>query len=227
MIVYDYAIVDGDEWLWVRDSFSQMGWIKRDALAWTPPQLLTGQKYVVLSEDRVWPKNKQYNRCAYYWPKDRRILVKEHNASYYETRYGGEIAYVEKDKCVASNEAVAYALDTRALYVVDGERGRSNSRYFDNAQGNWSEAFVESMLMSVGVSRTDLPCADDLDEAILFWLTAYSTQRFYFWNAEAKRAFKTKYPEELGRFTDDLTSYEQSLKPTVGKWIYFAHDAGG
>lgn len=78
--LYDQTMVDGTLWYQVREFGGNFGWIEADRLGWTPPQLYTTQKYVTLSKDRVWPRNMQLNRCAYYWPEDRRVLVRDHDA---------------------------------------------------------------------------------------------------------------------------------------------------
>lgn len=219
-IIYEQANEDGAEWFRVRDGFGRLGWIRGDQIGiWTPPQLPTGKSFATLNEDRVWPRNRDFNRCAYYWPKGRRVQVKDHDATYYETRYRGDIAYVEKSKCTASSLSVSATLPGRVITIAEGEEGRRNSRYFDNAQGNWSEAFVESLYLSVGISRTEMPCVSDPEKAILFWATYPTVTRYFFWNVESKRAFKARYPQ-LSHLSDELTSSEKSPMLGVGYLLY-------
>lgn len=173
----------------------------------------------------MWPLNKDLNRCAYYWPKGRRVVVSEHDAMYYETRYCGQIAYLEKSKCIADSEPVKVSLDSRMQYLIGGEEGRLNSRYFDNAQDAWSEAFIESMIMAAGVSQSELAGTEDLEQAIIAWVADRTSTRFFFWDVEIKRAFKARYPDKLYMLSDTISSTEMNYKPAVGRLLYFLDDA--
>lgn len=221
--VYDQAMVDGVHWYMVREFSGTVGWIEADRLWWSPPQTHMTQKYVTLTKDRVWPRNMQFNRCAYYWPRDRRVLVRNHDAGHYETRYGGGIAYLRKEDCEDSGTAVVSLVEQRMAFLVGSETGHANSRYFDNAQGIWNAAFAESMAMAAGVSRSELPCTDEHEKAVIFWSTYPVTMRFYFWDEEIKRAYHERYPEAT-RITDAVTSTEKSQKPLIGRWLYFLTD---
>ena len=219
--IYDQATVNGRLWYLVREFSGVVGWIDADRLVWTSPQLQAGKKYVTLNKDRVWPRNTQFNRCAYHWPKDRRVLVRDHDDSYYETRYGGEIAYLRKEDCEPDATSVVYQLEQRMAHLTGSETGRVNSRYFDNAQGKWDGAFADSMAMAAGVSRSELPCASDTEKSMLYWINTPIVLRFYFWDAEVKRAFRARYPEHTRINSDTITSSENSQKPVVGRWLYF------
>lgn len=224
MMVYSQKVVAGVLWYFVKDAWNTVGWIEEGRLAWNPPQISTDKKYVELNADRVWPRNRQMNRHAYHWPKGRRLLVREYDDTYYETRYAGQIAYVEKSKCDdLPEDAVDYWIIQRTSVLAQGEHGQTNSRYYGNAQGDWNAAFVESVVMAAGISRSELPRTRDVEQAVLFWLRYPGTVRFYFWDVDIKRAYKEKYAGEI-TLTDDITSVEKSMGPAIGYLLYFLTD---
>lgn len=141
--VNEQRIIEGVIWYWIRDFNSKYGWMREADLAWDAPQSQVGKRYVELTEDRVWPRNRDFNRHAYHWPKGRRVLVSNYDETYYRALFNGDYAYIEKSKCRLLSETVKQYNRDRINFIVQGEPSPINIRSLDNHQGEVGQCFLE------------------------------------------------------------------------------------
>lgn len=109
--------------------------------------------------------------------------------------------------------------------VAEMEIGRTNSRYFDNAQGDdWSQAFVNWLILGAGYPRTHVSLTNDVEAAIVAYCTDLTPElnQFCFRSAAHKARLKQKYPA-LSGLADGLT-FTDSFGGSNGSIAYFLWD---
>jgi hypothetical protein len=155
------------------------------------------------------------------WPMNRLVLVKPCNVDgWYETLYRGEPAYVMAEFIKLVSDPVPENIVERMLFMVEAEKGRSKSIYFNGYGGKWCHRFVDWLAMNAGVPKEMIPDTSNCGKGIVWFVTNRNSGGFLFKNEEHKQRMLNAYAA-LDEWRYKLTDEEEAYIPCAGDYVYF------
>lgn len=121
------------------------------------------------------------------WPMNRLVLVKPCEIDgWYETLYRGEPAYVMAAFIRLLDEPIPESIIQRMMFMVQPEKGRSKSIYFNGYGGKWCHRFADWLAMNAGMPKERLPDTSNCGKGIVWFATNRNSGGIIFKNIEHK-----------------------------------------
>ena len=155
------------------------------------------------------------------WPMNRLVLVKPCGVDgWYETLYRGEPAYVMAKFIKLLDEHVPESIVERMMFMVEPEKGRSKSIYFNGYGGKWCHRFADWLAMNAGMPKEMIPDTANCGKGIVWFTINPNSGGFFFKNAEHKARMIRAY-SALEGLPYELTEADMAYAPQPGDYVYF------
>lgn len=155
------------------------------------------------------------------WPMNRLVLVKPCDVDgWYETLYRGEPAYVMAKFIKLLAEPAPERIVERMLFMVEPEKGRSKSIYFNGYGGKWCHRFADWLAMNAGMPKEMIPNTSNCGTGMVWFINNANSGGFHFKNAEHKARFISNY-SAVKHLTSEISTDEKAYVPAPGDYIYF------